>query len=146
MNVCTITGRLGRDAELRNTRTGDAVLNFSVANDIGYGQQKTTQWVRCVLWGKRGEALCDFLRKGTLVAVSGSVSLSEYTSQAGQKSASLEIRVNEVTLLGSKDSDGDRGGRSDRQAERGGQQQRQQRQSGWDAPKGPGDLDDDIPF
>ena len=46
MNVWTFSGRVGADAELRTTQSGEKVLSFRVANDIGFGDRKTTQWRR----------------------------------------------------------------------------------------------------
>ena len=45
MNVWTFSGRVGADAELRTTQSGEKVLSFRVANDIGFGDRKTTQEV-----------------------------------------------------------------------------------------------------
>ena len=53
----TASGRLTRDAELRYTPKKQAVLNFTLALDIGYGENKTTEYLECALWGERGEKL-----------------------------------------------------------------------------------------
>ncbi|MFI3180021.1 MAG: single-stranded DNA-binding protein, partial [Methylococcales bacterium] len=66
--VCTI----GRDAEVRYLPSGQAVLNVSVANNVGFGDKQQTVWLRVVLWGKRAEGtLKDYLKKGQQVFVSG---------------------------------------------------------------------------
>ena len=64
MNVWIFTGRLGRDAELRTTQSGEKVLGFAVANDVGFGERKQTLWADCSLWGRRAEALAQYLTKG----------------------------------------------------------------------------------
>ena len=71
MNVLTITGHLGRDAEVRYTANQKAVCSFSVPMKSGYGDREQTDWVSCSFWGQRGESLAPHLLKGTLVAVSG---------------------------------------------------------------------------
>lgn len=95
-SIC-IAGRLGKDAELRRTQGGDAVLSFPVAVDDGYGENKTTMWFDCSVWGKRGEALGKHLRKGTAVAVSGDLSKREHDGKTY-----LTVRVNDVTMQGGK--------------------------------------------
>lgn len=100
MNKIIFTGRLGRDAELRYTPAGKAVCSFSVANDIGYGGKKKTQWIKCTLWDKRAEALAPMLTKGKEVTIEGEVTLDEYPKKDGSHGASLAVRVGDVALHG----------------------------------------------
>jgi single-strand DNA-binding protein len=103
MNLGIFSGRLGKDAELGRRNAGDAVLNFSLAVDIGTKQEPKTMWVECALWGKRGEALQQYLVKGMKVTVTGRVSLDEYTSkQDGQKRTAMRLTLNEIDLHGDK--------------------------------------------
>lgn len=97
INVFTCSGRLGRDAELRYTAGGKPVLGFAVAVDVGYGENKSTLWVDCSLWGERGERLAEYLTKGSIVTVTGEASLQTYQS-AGQERTKLACRVNDVQL------------------------------------------------
>lgn len=102
MNCFNFTGRLGNYAERRATPGGMSVCNFSVAVDSGYGDKKTTTWIRCALWGKRAEGgLTEYLTKGALVGVSGELSAREYEHN-GQMKTSIEVNVRDITLLGSK--------------------------------------------
>lgn len=132
MNVFNFTGNLGRDAETRYTPSGEAVVNFTVAVTSGYGDKAITTWVNCNLWGKRGEAVSKFLLKGQQVGVSGELTNRPYQKDGIEK-YSLEVRVNDVTLLGKKD-----GATST--------PQRQDAQSNEQKPSGFDDFDDDIPF
>ena len=100
MNVFTFSGNLGSDAEQRFTQGGTAVLQFSVAVTSGYGERKTTTWVRCSLFGKRGESLAAYMNKGQQVVVSGEATLREWQGQDQSTNKSLEVNVNEVTLVG----------------------------------------------
>ena len=54
-NVFSFTGTVGRDAEVRYAPSGVAVLNVTVANNIGFGDKQQTLWIRVVLFGKRAE-------------------------------------------------------------------------------------------
>jgi single-strand DNA-binding protein len=102
MNVFNFTGNLGRDCETRFTPNGDAVTNFSVGVTSGYGDKSTTTWVNCNLWGKRGESVAPYLKKGTQVAISGELTNRQYVDKEGNEKYSLEVRVNDLTLVGSK--------------------------------------------
>jgi len=87
--------------------TGDAVVSFSVAVDFGYGEKKGALWPKCTIFGKRGEAVAPYLKKGQQVAVSGELSESKWTNKEGVEQKSLELRVNDVTLVGGKSDGGE---------------------------------------
>lgn len=106
MNVWTFTGRLGADGELRTTQSGEKVLGFRVANDVGFGERKTTQWVDCSIWGRRAESLAPHLTKGKSVVVSGEVTLREYEKRDGTRGAGLSVRVAEIDFTGGAREEG----------------------------------------
>ena len=135
MNAWQFTGNIGKDAESRFLPNGDPVVSFSVGVKSGYGEKATTTWARCAMFGKRAESVSQYLTKGQLVGISGEVTLREWNDKEGQKRNSLEVRVNDLTLLGKKD----------------GQQAAPQRQATQQQAKpadsgGFGDFDDEIPF
>ncbi len=107
MNVFTCTTRLYKDAEQRYTQNGDSIVSFKGAVDSGYGQNKTTTWIKFSMFGKRGESVLPYLKDKTQVCVSGELANREYTDKEGQKRYSLEVRVNDLTLLGSKQTQDD---------------------------------------
>jgi len=140
VNNWNFTGNLGGDAESRFTPTGDAVVQFSVGVKSGYGEKATTTWARCAMWGKRAAAVAQYLKKGQLVGISGEVTLREFTNKDGNKQSSLEVRVNDLTLLGSKNS-------NDSAAPAQSKPYPAQQQSAASDSSGPfGDMTDDIPF
>ena len=102
LNSWSFIGRIGKEAEEKFTPGGDAIVSFSVAVDSGFGDKKVTTWVRATMWGKRGSAVKDYLLKGTQVGIVGEVTLREFTNKDGNKQSSLEVRVNDLTLLGGK--------------------------------------------
>lgn len=67
----TIVGRLGRDPETRTTASGKTVTSANVAVDHGWGDRKSTTWVRCSIWNKRGEAFAAHHSKGDGVELAG---------------------------------------------------------------------------
>jgi len=103
MNSWSFSGNLGKDAVQRFTTGGDSVVSFSVGVKSGFGDKATTTWANCQMWGKRGESVLPYLNKGQLVGVSGEATLREYDRKEGGKGYSLDVRVNDVTLLGKKD-------------------------------------------
>jgi len=129
-------GRLGRDAELRNAG-GEQVLAFSVAVDVQVGREKTTEWVSCSLWGKRGASLAPHMKKGTIVEVRGGATLRRYKDRSGENQVSLDLRVDDLALLG---------GGGERSASPGSREPAQQAFPNDDAAPGGGGNDDDIPF
>lgn len=102
MNVFTCTTRLYKDAEQRFTQGGDSIVRFKGAVDAGYGQNKTTSWIKFNVLGKKGEGVFPYLKDKTQVAISGELANREYTDKDGQKRYSLEVRVNELTLIGGR--------------------------------------------
>lgn len=99
----TAAGRIGRDAETRKTQAGDSVTSFTMAVDVRNGRDKETVWLRCSIWGKRGESLAQYLLKGASVTVTGSLSFSEYEGKQ-----QVNVSVDDVALQGGQS--GERGG------------------------------------
>lgn len=102
MNSWSFTGNLGSDSESRFAPSGDAVVSFSVGVKSGFGDKATTTWARCQIWGKRGESVAPYLTKGQLVGIVGELSVREYQDKQGQTKTSVDVRVNDLTLLGKK--------------------------------------------
>lgn len=100
MKTLTIAGNVGRDAELRRTGNGDPVLNFPVAVEDRSGKEKVTFWFDVSLWGKRGESLGQYIKKGTRIAVTGDLTRREHDGKTF-----LGVRASDVTLLGGGDRD-----------------------------------------
>lgn len=105
-----LPGRITKDAELRYTADGKGVSNFDLAVDDGFGDKKSTIWFKCSLWGKRAEALNDYLKKGLSVTVFGSLAHDNGNPRlwgTGEKRASFEVFVNEIVLQGGKKQEDD---------------------------------------
>mgnify|MGYP003147136690 FL=1 len=94
---CTGGGRLGRDPETRSTDYGD-VVSASVAFDHGYGDRKTTTWVRVSVWGKAGETFAK-LRTGNRVVLSGEIYESNWVDQGGEEQKALEMKATNVQVI-----------------------------------------------
>lgn len=92
-------GRLGRDPELRTTPAGNEVVNFTLACDTGKDQ---TTWLRCACWGRVAGRAAQVLKKGTRVAVSGTLRERQYTDRNGEQRTSLDMTVTDFALLGER--------------------------------------------
>ena len=103
MNNWNFTGNLGRSAEQKFV--GDnSLVSFSVAVKSGYGDKAVTTWTNCQMWGKRGESVLPYLNKGQLVGINGEVTLRLYEKNDGSQGVSLDVRVNDLTLLGKSEA------------------------------------------
>lgn len=138
MNNWNFTGNLGRDAEQRFTQSGDSVVSFSVGVKSGFGDKATTTWANCSMFGKRGESVAPYLKKGLLVGVCGEASLREWTDKEGNKRQNLDVRVNDLTLLGKKDDDPHQYGAA--------KETKPQRNAQGGQKASIADTEDDIPF
>jgi single-strand DNA-binding protein len=106
-NVFSFHGTIGRDAEVRYAPSGMAILNVTVANNIGFGDKQQTLWIRVALFGKRAEgSLKDYLKKGQQVFVSGELSQNEYRANDGTTKTSLELNANIIDLVGKRNESG----------------------------------------
>lgn len=110
VNHVILIGRLTRDAELKYTAGGQAVCKFALA--VNRRHKSGDQWVEeanffdCVLWGRSGESINQYLVKGKQVAVEGELRQDRW-EQDGQNRSKVEIMANNVQLLG-----GGQGGQS----------------------------------
>jgi single-strand DNA-binding protein len=141
VNVWCFSGRVGQPPELRTTQSGEKVLGFSIANDVGFGNNKKTQWVECSYWGKRAESVHPYINKGDRLTVSGELQLVEFQRKDGTPGSKLAVRVNDLDLAARSDSASAGGG--------GGQDYGAETSSakrGGGKPSFDADLGDEIPF
>lgn len=121
--------RLGKDAELKTTQSGD-LLSLYCVYDVGFGDKKKGQWIGLTLFGKRASQVVGMMTKGTqIMATMDEVQVEEY----GGKSY-LKAKLVEFKFAGQKPQ-------QEQEAPR------QQRQAPRPAPKpAADDFDDDLPF
>jgi single-strand DNA-binding protein len=147
-----LVGNLGREPETRYTPNGTMNVQFTMAvsrrwTDQGGQQQERTTWFRVTAWTRLAETLDSltqngYLTKGKQVYVLGNLEAREYQDQQGQTRTSLDVRADEVQLLGSRgDGEGGTGGTGGL----GGGGGRGGRSGGDAEDNGGGDIDD-VPF
>lgn len=108
VNKVILVGNLGRDAEMRYTPSGAAVLNFTMATtdrwtDPSGEKKERTEWHRIVVWGKQAEVLHEYLKKGRQIYLEGGLQTREWTDREGGKRTTTEIRARIIQLLGRPD-------------------------------------------
>jgi single-strand DNA-binding protein len=105
LNKVILIGRLGRDPEDRVTAGGTRVSNFSLATDQfrpgNGGAQSTTEWHRVVAYGKNAEQCNQYLHKGRLVCVEGSLHTHSWEKPPGEKHYMTEVVAARVAFLDS---------------------------------------------
>jgi single-strand DNA-binding protein len=136
LNTVVLVGRLTRDAELSFIPSGTAVCKFAIANN--QSKKKDDKWTDeahffdVTLWGKTGEALAQYLKKGKQVAIEGRLTQDRWTDTDGKARSRVQIVASAVQLLGSSKQDG---------------KQEPQREPGQDnEPSKPEPGTDEIPF
>ena len=108
INRVNLTGNLTRDAELKQTAGGTAILKIRLAVNDRRKNAQTGQWedapnyVDVTVFGARAEALSRFLSKGKQIAVDGKLRWREWESQAGEKRSALEVVADDIELLGGR--------------------------------------------
>lgn len=146
MPQLTDIGRIGRDAELRYTPAGDAVINLALACDYGRkgaDGNRPTQWVDATLWGKQAEAMAPYLVKGQQVYFTmDDAHIETYAKTGGGEGFKLTGKIIVIKFAGSPPQAA--GGQQQAQPQR---QQAQRPQQAAPRP-GPDDYDpsSDIPF
>lgn len=125
INKAIIVGRLGQDPEVRQFQNGGSLTSINVATsdrwtDKNTGEQKEqTEWHRVSLFNRLGEIAAQYLRKGSLVYIEGSLHTRKYTDAQGIERYSTEIRANQMQMLdrreGGQGQDWQGGGYGNRQ-------------------------------
>ena len=144
VNRVILIGRLGKDPEIRSIPSGTSVAKFSLATDERFTdkngeKQDRTEWHNIVAWGKLAEICGQYLRKGKLVFIEGSIRTDSWDDkETGVKKYRTEIIAKDMQMLDKKgDEEGGYSG--------GGGGYR--KPASGSAPAGPAmDDDDEVPF
>ena len=120
--------RIGKDAELKQSQSGKPFLNLSVVYDIGFGENKQSQWMSLVMFGQQAEKLAQHLTKGKQIVIRA----DELRTEVYQEKAYLKGTLLSVEFVSSGKQEGQQDSHNT-QKSNGYQKQSQ-------------DLDDDLPF
>lgn len=107
LNNVNLMGRLVRDAELKMTQNGISTATFTVACERDFKNpdgKKETDFITVVAWRHTAEYVCQYARKGDMLAVSGRLQMRSYEDRSGQKRTVAEVVANSVYAVGSRNS------------------------------------------
>jgi single-strand DNA-binding protein len=144
VNKVILIGNLGKDPEVRYMASGSAVANVTLATTESWKDkqsgdpQERTEWHNVVFYGKLGEIVGEYLKKGSQVYVEGSLRTRKWQDKEGRDRYTTEVIASEMQMLGG------RGGGASAYTQ---EQQPSSRPAAQEPGPGPaGDFDDDIPF
>lgn len=140
INKVILIGHVGQDPDVRHTANETVVVNFSLATSHKFKGETQTEWNRCVAFGKLGEIIGQYVKKGSKIYVEGRLQTRSWDKD-GVKQYTTEIVVNEMQMLDSRaESAGRDGDARPSENPAGGQ--------GAGKPPQPdfNDFDDSIPF
>lgn len=105
MNIAVLIGRLTDNPELRHTNSNIAVARFSIAVDRRYvksGEERQTDFINIVAWRQQAEFICNYFKKGQLIAIEGSIQTRKYQDKDGNNRTAFEVIANNVSFVGPK--------------------------------------------
>lgn len=111
LNVVAIVGRLVADPELRTTTQGHSVCSFRIACDRSYvqqGQERQADFIDIVAWRQQADFVSKYFRKGSVIAVEGSLQTRQYQDKQGSKRTAVEVVANNISFAGAKRQDSQR--------------------------------------
>lgn len=144
INRVVISGNLTRDPEIRATQAGTTLMTFGVAVNDRRKNNQTGEWedypnfINCVMFGNRAEALSRYLQKGIKVVVEGKLRYSSWETPEGQKRNKIEVMVDNLDFVSNRSSSP--------QHQNQGVSSYDQASTSSQAPEAPNIYDEDIPF
>ncbi len=102
INAINLVGRAGRDPEVRYFESGSLVANFTLAVNRR-SRNEEPDWFNLEIWGKQAQVAADYVKKGSLLGISGSFKLDQWRDKTtGENKSKPVIRVDRLELLGSR--------------------------------------------
>ncbi|MCC2087932.1 single-stranded DNA-binding protein [Mammaliicoccus sciuri] len=169
-NLCTFTGRITKDLNLKTSQTGKELLNFDLAVQRDYKNndgEYDSDFISCIAFGKTAEFITNYAKKGYLMSVEGRMQNNNFTREDGTTNYGMQLIVKSVdssVLFLNKNEDKqtsqqqnngyqnnynqyNQQQRGQVQPKQNGWQQQQQQNSPFANANGPIDInDDDLPF
>lgn len=102
MNKVNLIGNLVKDPELRYTKNQTPVASYTIAVNTGYGELQETTYVNITTWGKSGEFISRYFKKGQSIAITGRLKNKNYEDKSGVKHYGMEVVTEDIEFVGSK--------------------------------------------
>jgi single-strand DNA-binding protein len=110
LNVITLVGRAGRDPETTYFESGKVVCKFAIAVNRTKKDEQA-DWFELEIWGKTAEVAASYVKKGSLVGITGSLSIDQWKDKtSGTPRSKPFVRVDKLDLLGSRKDNENQGG------------------------------------
>ena len=110
MNKIILLGRLIKDPELRTVDTGEKVYTkFIIAVDRNFKSVDGTikaDFIPVILWGKKAEVVCKYLKKGNTISLSGRLRTGSYDDKDGNKKYVAEVIAEDFKFVGGRKENG----------------------------------------
>ena len=102
INSVTLVGRAGRDPEVKYFESGSVVANLTLAVNRR-SKNDEPDWFNLEIWGKQAQVAADYVKKGSLIGISGSFKLDSWKDRnTGENKTKPVVRVDRLELLGSR--------------------------------------------
>mgnify|MGYP004647349999 CR=1 FL=1 len=105
MNKVQLTGRMVNDPTLRYTKQNTPVASYTIAINTGYGEKQQTDFINVTTWGKSGEFVHKYFKKGQAIALVGRLRSNNYEDRNGNKRYTVEVITEDIEFVGSKKQD-----------------------------------------
>jgi single-strand DNA-binding protein len=109
LNCAILMGRLVADPELKTTTNGVSVSSFRIAVDRAYqkqGEERQADFIDIVAWRQTADFVCRYFKKGSMIALQGSIQTRNYEDKQGNKRTAVEVVADNVSFCGSKAESG----------------------------------------
>lgn len=107
INCITLMGRLTADPILKVTTTGRNVTSFTIAVErsfIKQGEERVTDFINIVAWQQKADFICRYFKKGSMIALTGSLQSRSYEDKTGAKRTAFEVVANEISFCVGKNT------------------------------------------
>ena len=102
MNVVILLGRLTANPEIRQTPNGISVCSFTIAVDRYSNGERKADFINCVAWRQNAENIAKFFKKGSMIAINGSIQTRQYQDKdTGKNRTAFEVLVDRFYFTGS---------------------------------------------
>ena len=109
LNCAILMGRLTHDPELKTTPNNVSVTSFRIAVDRNYtkpNEERQADFIDVVAWRGTADFVCRYFKKGSMIAVQGSIQTRSYEDKQGNKRTAVEVVADNVSFCGSKSDNG----------------------------------------
>ena len=102
INIVVLQGRLTADPEVRTTNSGKQVVSFTLAVDKKFSKNNESDFIPVVAWDKNATFISRYFKKGSQIALEGTITSRTYEDKNGKKQTRIEVEASHASFCGSK--------------------------------------------